>query len=69
MSVPVEKAKFAARELLARFEKGLGHPFPHIVREHMLSAFELGYLRGFGDGMEHSYGETCKALDALKAAQ
>jgi hypothetical protein len=50
---PDELARFAARELLARFEREIGHAFPSHVASHMLTCFELGYLRGRGDGFEH----------------
>jgi hypothetical protein len=52
-SQAIDKAKFAARELIAKFERYLGREIPSFMRENMLFAFETGYLRGFSDGMEN----------------
>lgn len=46
-----DQARFAARELLARFERELGVDQSAVVRDRMLFAYEMGYLRGHGDGM------------------
>jgi hypothetical protein len=46
-----EQALFAARELVARFERESGTKLAAVMRDRMLFAFEMGYLRGHGDGM------------------
>lgn len=51
-SPAIDRARFAARELVAKYERYLGRDLPSLARENMLLAFEAGYLRGFSDGME-----------------
>jgi hypothetical protein len=46
-----DQARFAAREFLARFEREMGVDQSAVVRDRMLFAYEMGYLRGHGDGM------------------
>jgi len=46
-----DRARFASREFVARFEHGLGGALPAVVVDRMLFAFEMGYLRGHGEGM------------------
>jgi hypothetical protein len=45
-----EQARFYARELVARFERDAGE-LSAVLRDRMLFAAEMGYLRGHGDGM------------------
>lgn len=52
-----DQAKFFAREIVARFEHDTGGELSAVVRDRMLFAAEMGYLRGHGDGM--------RALDDL----
>lgn len=44
-----ERAQFAAREFVARFERETGCELGEFVRERILFAFEMGYLRGRTD--------------------
>jgi hypothetical protein len=46
-----DQARFAAREFVARFEREMGGAVGAVVRDRMLFAYEMGYLRGRGDGM------------------
>ena len=46
-----EQARFAAREFLARIEREMGAEDSAVVRDRVLFAYEMGYLRGHGDGM------------------
>lgn len=52
-----EQGRFAAREFVSRFERETGGDLGAVVRDRMLFAYEVGYLRGHGDGM--------RALDAM----
>ena len=52
-----DRARFAAREFVTRFERETGGDLGAVVRDRMLFAYEMGYLRGHGDGM--------RALDAM----
>jgi hypothetical protein len=44
-------ARFAAREFVAQFARETGAELSAIVTDRMLFAFEVGYMRGRGDGM------------------
>jgi hypothetical protein len=46
-----DQARFAARELLAKFVREMGGEVSAVVADRMLFAFEMGYLRCHGDGM------------------
>lgn len=46
-----EQALFAARAFVARLERELGSVLPSGVRDQVLFAYEMGYLRGRSDGM------------------
>jgi hypothetical protein len=46
-----DQARFAAREFVARFERETGGKLPPVILDRMLFAFEIGYLRGRGEGM------------------
>lgn len=46
-----DQARFAAREFLARFEREMGAQQSALVAERMLFAYEMGYLRGHGEGL------------------
>jgi hypothetical protein len=46
-----DQARFAAREFLARFARETGEELPTAVADFGLFAYEMGYLRGHGDGM------------------
>jgi len=50
------RARFAAREFVARWRRETGEESA-VVTDRMLFAYEMGYLRGHGDGM--------RALDAM----
>jgi hypothetical protein len=56
------QATAAALEMLARIEGTTG-PLRPDIRESMLAAATLGYMMGFGAGMEHAY----KAADKIMA--
>jgi hypothetical protein len=60
--IAADKAKFAAREMLAKIERETG-PIAPAMRESMLTAAELGYMVGFGDGMEHAYKASGDIVD------
>jgi hypothetical protein len=49
-----DQAKFAAREFVAKFERETESVLSEVVRDHMLFAFEIGYLRGRTDGVAAS---------------
>lgn len=49
-----DQARFFAREFVAHFEHEMGRVLPTVVRERMLFAAEVGYLRGHGEGMRAS---------------
>jgi hypothetical protein len=46
-----DQAKFAAREFLARWMRETGEVPSAVVTDRVLFAYEMGYLRGHGDGM------------------
>ena len=48
---PENVARFAAREFVARFARETGTEPSAVVTDRMLFAFEIGYLRGHGEGM------------------
>ena len=45
-----EQGRFAAREFLARWTRETGDEPSAVVTDRMLFAYEMGYLRGRGDG-------------------
>lgn len=49
----MERSRFASREFLARYARDL--PLPEDLRERMAFSFEMGYLRGTTDTMEHGH--------------
>jgi hypothetical protein len=49
-----EQALFAARAFVARLERETGVEMQSVVRDRVLFAYEMGYLRGHGDGMHAS---------------
>ncbi len=51
-SAAFDQARFAAREFVARFEREMGGDCTEVVRERMLFAFEMGYLRGRSSAMQ-----------------
>ena len=57
-----DRARFAAREFVARFERELGVDLSEVIRDRMLFAFEIGYLRGHGEGMQHAVKTYTKEL-------
>lgn len=46
-----DQARFAAREFLAKWSRETGDAPSAVVTDHMLFAYEMGYLRGHGDGL------------------
>lgn len=46
-----DQARFAAREFVARFERDTDSKLSPIILDRVLFAYEMGYLRGRGDGM------------------
>jgi hypothetical protein len=57
-----DKAKFAARKMIADIERETG-PLDARVRESMLTAATLGYMVGFGDGLDHAYKQAGEVVD------
>lgn len=49
-----DQARFFAREIVARFEHETGDVLSAVVRDRMLFAAEMGYLRGHGEGIRTS---------------
>lgn len=47
-----ERARFAAREHVARWERETEEALPPRARDLVLFAYEMGYLRGHGDGVK-----------------
>lgn len=45
-----EQAKAEAREFVAQLERETGGALGAAVADHVLFAFEMGYLRGWRDG-------------------
>jgi hypothetical protein len=46
-----DQARFAAREFVAKFAREMGAELSAVVMDRMLFAYEMGYLRGCGEGM------------------
>lgn len=46
-----DQARFAAREFVARWYRETGDGPSAVVTDRMLFAYEMGYLRGHGEGM------------------
>jgi hypothetical protein len=46
-----DQARFAAREFVAKFARETGGELSAVVTDRMLFAYEMGYLRGVGEGM------------------
>ena len=46
-----EQARFAAREFVAKFARETGAELSAVVLDRMLFAYEMGYLRGCGEGI------------------
>lgn len=46
-----DQAKFAAREFHARWLRETGETPSAVVTDRVLFAYEMGYLRGHGEGM------------------
>lgn len=49
-----DQARFAAREFLARWSHETGEDPSAVVTDRMLFAYEMGYLRGHGEGIRAS---------------
>lgn len=49
MATSDHAARFAAREFLARWERETGETLTPVMRDRMLFAYEMGYLRGGSD--------------------
>jgi hypothetical protein len=49
-----DQGRFAAREFLARWSRETGEVLSAVVTDRMLFAYEIGYLRGHGDGTRAS---------------
>ncbi len=74
-----EQGRFAAREFAARLERDLGGDMPPLVKDRVLFAYEMGYLRGRSDEMisrdedaRRAIGRTFRhgaAADDLSAAR
>lgn len=47
-----DRARFAAREFVARFDSEMGGGTSALVVERMLFAYEMGYLRGSSEKLE-----------------
>ena len=61
MSEASDKARFVAREFVARWERDTGESLSPLVTDRMLFAYEMGYLRGHGDSMK----TTSQMLDEI----
>ena len=46
-----EQGRFAAREFLARWSRETGEEPSAVVTDRMLFAYEMGFLRGHGEGI------------------
>ena len=70
-----DQARIAAREFVSRFTREMGVPPSDVVRDRMLFAYELGYLRGRSDAAHETTKriddllQTCDAHDADNAAR
>ncbi len=61
-----DQARFAAREFCVRFERETEVPLSAVVRDRMLFAYEMGYLRGRTEGMRAAgamYDETQRKVN------
>lgn len=47
------QARFAAREFVAHWKRETGEQLADIVLDRMLFAFEIGFTRGWSEGMRH----------------
>jgi hypothetical protein len=47
----VDQARFAAREFISRWARETGETLSADVTDRTLFAYEMGYLRGHGEGM------------------
>lgn len=64
-----EQARFAAREFVARWYRETGEAHSAVVTDRMLFAYEMGYLRGHGNGMKTTstiFDDEQQARDACK---
>lgn len=46
-----DQARFAAREFVGRWRRDTGEDPSAVITDRMLFAYEMGYLRGHGEGM------------------
>ena len=46
-----EQARFAAREFVARLEREQGEPMPPGVRDRVAFGYEIGFMRGWTEGL------------------
>lgn len=60
-----EQGRFAAREFLARWTRETGEKPSAVVTDRMLFAYEMGYLRGRGDGSR----ATSQMFDEMSQAR
>ena len=58
-----DQARFAAREFVAYFEREMGADVGAVVRDRMLFAYEMGYLRGHREGLRAA-GEIFDSVQA-----
>lgn len=61
-----DQGRFAAREFLARWSRETGEDPSAVITDRMLFAYEMGYLRGHGEGLRASmaiYDETKRKVN------
>jgi hypothetical protein len=61
-----EQGRFAAREFLARWIRETGEDPSAVITDRILFAYEMGYLRGHGEGIRTSmalYDETKRKVN------
>ena len=67
-----DRARFAAREFVARWSRDTGEVPSAVVTDRMLFAYEMGYLRGHGDAMNTAstmFEELSQARAACKEGE
>lgn len=66
MSVEGDQALSLARDFIERYTRETGKPLPAEVEDFARFAYEVGYLRGHGDGLQRAsvlYDETRKKVN------
>lgn len=61
-----DQGRFAAREFFARWSRETGEGPSAVITDRMLFAYEMGYLRGHGEGLRTAmalYDETKRKVN------